>query len=303
MSALQTETLHPKSHGLDTLPGAEVLSVLLEAQVGAVEAVRASLPALERAAELMAECLGKGGRICYAGAGSSALMANADGLELPGTFGIAPGRIGLAMAGGIPTAPPMSGDVEDDVAAGEQIGQGFGKGDLVIAVSASGSTPFALGLAQAAKARGARIVAIANNAPAPLFNIADVCVHLPTPPEVIAGSTRMGAGTAQKVALNLMSTLMGIRLGQVHDGMMVGLVADNDKLRARARAMVAEIAGVSASSAAQALSAAHGAVKPAVLVGLGATAAKAAAILDDTNGNLRAAMTRLRTTGGQTAGN
>lgn len=303
MTAHRTEALHPMAHGLDALPGGEVLSILLDSQEGAIEAVRAALPALERAAELMADCLGMGGRICYAGAGSSALMANADALELPGTFGIRPERISLAMAGGIPTGTAMAGDVEDDAAAGERIGEGLGVGDLVIAVSASGNTPFAVGLAQAAKARGARIVTIANNSPAALFDVADVCVHLSTPPEVIAGSTRMGAGTAQKVALNLMSTLMGIKLGQVHDGMMVGLVADNAKLRARARAMVAEIAGVDASAAKQALSAAHGAVKPAVLVALGASAPQAAAILHDSNGNLRAAMTRLRTNGRSTAGN
>ena len=142
------------------------------------------------------------------------------------------------------------------------------------------------------EAQLAKVIGIANAAGAKLFDHADVAICLPTPPEVIAGSTRMGAGTAQKVALNMMSTLMGIRLGQVHDGMMVGLVADNDKLRARAAAMVARIAGVEAGLAARALDLAQGAVKPAVLIALGQAPEAAQGLLSEANGNLRAAIAR-----------
>mgnify|MGYP000262047156 CR=1 FL=1 len=140
---------------------------------------------------------------------------------------------------------------------------------------------------------GAQVIGISNNAGATLFDHADIAIHAPTPPEVIAGSTRLGAGTAQKVVLNMMSTLMGIRLGHVHDGMMVNLVADNEKLRGRAAGMVAQIANVDTDSAKASLEKAGGVVKLAVLLASGADAAIAGQLLDDTKGNLRAALARL----------
>ena len=297
MSQSVTESLHPAAAGLDALPGAEVLSHLLAAQLAAVDAVTSALPQIETGAAMMAETLRGSGRLVYAGAGSSALMANADGMELPATFGMDPSRILLKMAGGIPVDARMPGNTEDDADEGTRVGANLRSGDLVIAVTASGRTPYPLALAKAAQAQGARVIAIANNQNAPLFDHADLAICLPTPAEVIAGSTRMGAGTAQKVALNLMSTLMGIKLGQVHDGMMVGLVADNAKLRVRAATMLRQITGVDAAAAEASLVAAQGAVKPAVLIALGASPAGAAQLLSETEGNLRAALARLRTAG------
>jgi N-acetylmuramic acid 6-phosphate etherase len=293
-----TERLHPDAAGLDARPGPEILAALLDGQKAAVAAVEPALPALDAAAALMAETLRGGGRLVYAGAGSSALMAVADGLELAGTFGIDPARVRLCMAGGIPQDARMPGATEDDEAEGAARGAAFGAGDLVIAVTASGSTPYPIGLARAARARGARVVAVANNAGAPVFALADVAVCLATPPEVVAGSTRLGAGTAQKVALNLMSTLMGVRLGAVHDGMMVGLRADNAKLRDRARAMVAAIARVAEAEAGAAIAAADGDVRRAVLIAKGAPADVAAALLAEAQGILRAALARWSETGG-----
>lgn len=297
MSQPVTESLHPAAAGLDALPGGEVLALLLAAQVAAVQAVAAALPQIEAGAQLMADTLRGSGRLVFAGAGSSALMANADGMELPGTFGVDPARIVLSMAGGIPTDAHMPGDSEDDAGLGARAGAQFGPGDLVIAVTASGRTPYPLELARAARSRGARVVAMANNAGAPLFDHADVAICLPTPPEMLAGSTRMGAGTAQKVALNMMSTLMGIKLGQVYDGMMVALVADNAKLRARAVAVLCQITGADAILATRSLASATGAVKPAALIALGASPAFAAQLLSETEGNLRAALARLKTAG------
>jgi N-acetylmuramic acid 6-phosphate etherase len=292
-----TEQRHPRAQGLDALPGAEVLAVILDQQARSVAAVADALPQIDRAADLVAAALRGGGRLVYAGAGSSALMANADGLELHGTYGVDPARIRLLMAGGLPVDARMPGETEDDTAAALAGVADLGPADIVIAVTASGRTPFALAAAEGARARGAKVVAIVNNAGAPLFALADVAIHLATPPEVIAGSTRMGAGTAQKVALNMISTLAGIRLGQVHDGMMVGVVADNAKLRARATGMVAAIAGVGPEAARAALHTAGGEVKPAVLVALGETLDSARALLKDAGGNLRAAL-GLRNNGG-----
>ncbi len=297
MQTLTTERLNPSSIGLDMLEADEILRRLLAGQIDAVRAVEASLSQISEGAELMAAALRGGGRLAYAGAGSSALMANADGMELAGTYGVDPQDVLLHMAGGIPTQADMPGDTEDSEAEGAAAGASTTARDVVIAVTASGRTPYALGFARAARANGAKIIAIANNRGAAIFALADVAICLPTPPEIIAGSTRMGAGSAQKVALNLMSTLMGIKLGQVHDGMMIGVVADNDKLRARAAGMVATIAGVDEKTAMTCLQAAGGAVKPAVLISCGASLGEAQAILTDTQGNLRAALARLRTAG------
>lgn len=298
MLSRRTETLHPDAAGLDARPDDEILGLMLDGQLAAVAAVRAALPAIGQAAQLMARTLREGGALVYAGAGSSALMALADAAELGGTFGVPQAQVRLLMAGGVPADARMPGDTEDDAGAAEAAAATLGGNDLLIAVTASGSTPYPFGLARLAQARGIAVVAIANNREAALFAHADVAICLPTPPELVAGSTRLGAATAQKVALNLMSTLMGIRLGQVHDGMMVGLIADNDKLRARAQGIVARIAGVAEAEAGESLARTGGAVKPAVLVARGLAPAGAERLLQETEGNLRAALARLDQTGG-----
>jgi N-acetylmuramic acid 6-phosphate etherase len=298
MAAPVTEQRHPTAPGLDALPGDVVLQHILDQQQAALVAVTAAIPAIDRAARIVADALRAGGQLHYAGAGSSALMACADGLELHGTYGLDPARIHLLMAGGLPVDARMPGDTEDDAGAGAQAAAGIARGDVVIAVTASGSTPYAVAIAQAAQARGAQVVAIANNQGATIFAHADVAIALTTPPEVIAGSTRMGAGTAQKAALNMISTLAGIRLGQVHDGMMVGVVADNAKLRTRAAGMVAAIADVSEDAAQRALVQAKGAVKVAVLLARGLDMDRATAMLNDTDHNLRAALAQMTKSGG-----
>lgn len=302
MSAPTTEQMHPAARGLDLLPDAAILAHLIDGHKAALEAVSPAIPQIAAAARLMAETLHGAGRLYYAGAGSSALMAVSDGLELHGTFGIATDRVVLLMAGGLPRDSRMPGDTEDDAAAALRDAAAIGAGDLVIAVAASGTTPYPIAVAKAARAKGARVIAIANVTAAPIFDRADIAICLPTPPEVLAGSTRMGAGTAQKAALNMISTLAGIRLGQVHDGRMVGLVADNAKLRARAALVVADLAGVTADQAAAALAAAGGAVKPAILIARGAGAGQAAALLDDNDGILRAALAQWEDKGRTGAG-
>jgi N-acetylmuramic acid 6-phosphate etherase len=297
MAAPLTEQRHPAAQGLDALRGDVILRHILDQQQAALASISAAIPAIDRAAQMVADALRAGGHLYYAGAGSSALMACADGLELHGTYGIDPDRIHLLMAGGLPVDARMPGDTEDDASDGTRAAIGIAKGDVVIAVTASGATPYAVAVAQTAQMRGAQVVAIANNAGAAIFAHADVAISLATPPEVIAGSTRMGAGTAQKAALNMISTLAGIRLGQVHDGMMVGVVADNAKLRARAAGMVATIAGVPDDTARHALMQAKGAVKVAVLLARGLDIDTAAALLNDTDQNLRAALARITTRG------
>jgi N-acetylmuramic acid 6-phosphate etherase len=220
-------------------------------------------------------------------------MAAADAQELGGTFSILPAQIRIHMAGGLPTGVEMPGGTEDDTASLDAALTGLSPHDTVIAVSASGTTPFTLAAARIASAAGATVVAIANNPGTALLDAADHPICIATPPEVLSGSTRMGAGTAQKIALNMLSTLMAVRLGHVHDGMMVNLHADNIKLRARAVAIVREVAGVDADTAASALEACGGRVNPAVLIAAkGMPASRANEILRETEGNLRAALAR-----------
>ncbi|NIZ62402.1 N-acetylmuramic acid 6-phosphate etherase [Sedimentitalea sp. CY04] len=294
LASSSTEALHSDAAGLDLRSDAEILSQLLRAQQEALSAMASALPEIAAASELLTESIRKNGCIHYVAAGSSALMGLADGAEIPGTFGIAADRIKIHMAGGVPIDGDMPGHTEDnDVAALAAAGT-VQPNDVVIAISASGSTPYPLRFAQAARERGAAIISIANNASAPLFALADVAIHLNTPPELIAGSTRLGAATSQKVALNMISTLTGIRLGHVFDGMMVNVVADNDKLRARALGIVTCITGVSDNVAQSCLQQANGAVKPAVLLAAGAASPQQAdKLIEQTNGDLRAAMRRL----------
>jgi N-acetylmuramic acid 6-phosphate etherase len=294
MRAARTELLHHRAEGLDALPPHEIAAVLHEAQTAAAKAVGAALPALVGAAGAMAQSLRSGGRLIYVAAGSSGLMAAADALELRGTFGIPTDRIVIRMAGGMPAGSEMPGGVEDDRFQGRAAGLEAAAGDCVIAVAASGATPFTVAAAEAARGRAAAVIGIANNPDGPLLVAASHPVCLPTPPEPLAGSTRMGAGTAQKIALNILSTLMAVELGHVHDGMMVNLIADNEKLRSRAAGIVASIARCPPDTATGALDAAGGSVKFAVLIAAGAgSRERAQALLDENDGRLRAALARL----------
>ncbi len=292
MAVTSTEAPHPLSTGLHLAAPGDVLARALSAQQAALSKVNAALPALEEAAALAARSLQSGGKLGYAGAGSSGLMALADCLELLGTFGIPSDRTPMLFAGGTAALLKMTGGVEDDpaTAAADLARAGLGKGDTLIAVSASGTTPYTLAVVRQAAAQGCKIIGIANVAGNPLLSLCHVPVFLDTGPEIVAGSTRLGAATAQKVALNLISVLLGVQLGHVHDGLMVNVIADNAKLRDRAARIVAQIASVPNDTARQALDATEGAVKPAVLVALGHSAAAARDRLATAEGKLSTAM-------------
>jgi N-acetylmuramic acid 6-phosphate etherase len=297
MTLRRTETPHRHAQGLQALPPRIILARLLEGQQEAAAAVAAALPAIEAAAQLAAEALGAGRRLGYAGAGSSGLMALADALELAGTFGFHADRTPVLVAGGAEALLAMTGAVEDDAGAAlhDLDAAGLSAGDALICVSASGTTPYTLAAARAARDRGMVVIGLANAEGAPLLSLCDRPVLLDTGPEVVAGSTRMGAATAQKIALNMISTLAGLLLGHVHDGEMVNVIADNAKLRDRARRIVAQVSGVPPEAAADALMAAEGAVKPAVLIAAGVSdPAAALRLLADHHGHLGPALAALR---------
>jgi N-acetylmuramic acid 6-phosphate etherase len=292
MADRPTEALHPLSSGLHLAPADLVLARALSAQKAALSAIDPALPDLETAAGAAAGAIRSGGKLAYAGAGSSGLMALADCLELLGTFGIPTDRTPMLFAGGADALLKMTGGVEDDpaLAAADFARAGLGKGDVLIAVSASGSTPYTLAVCDLAARAGVRIVGIANVPDSPLLQAAEIPVLLATGPEIVAGSTRLGAATAQKVALNLISVTLGVLLGHIHDGMMVNVIADNAKLRDRAARIVAQVAGVDTGVARVALNRTNGAVKPAVLVARGAAPETALARLVAAKGHLAEAM-------------
>lgn len=296
MAGKLTEERHPQAAGLDLRSDADILALLAKGQADAAQCVGAAAPAIAQAADLAAQSIRTGGRLIYAAAGSSGLMALADALELPGTYGIARDRIVVLLAGGQEALVDMRGGPEDDGDAARTAVEALAPNDrdCLIAVTASGHTPYPLATVQAARRAGARTIGIANNRGASLFDLVDVGICLETPPEVIAGSTRMGAGTAQKIALNMLSTLMAIRLGHVHDGYMVNVVADNDKLRGRARGIVSSITGSNEAAAAAALAASGGAVKPAILIASGANSlAEAQRLLAMHGGHIRPSLADL----------
>lgn len=297
MASAKTEGRHEHAEGLDERSPVDVLKVLSAAQQSAAAVVDAAIEDIAEAAKLATDALRAGGRLVYVGAGSSGLMAMADALELPGTYGISRDRIVILLAGGAASLEDLAGGYEDDeaLAVADAEAAKIGGGDCVICVTASGSTPYAIAIADYARDHDAQVIALANNPGAPLFAYADISILLQTPPEVVAGSTRMGAGTAQKIAFNMLSTLVGIQLGHVHDGYMVNLKADNIKLKGRASRIVSGISGVGIEEAEQLLDKSEGSVKAAVLIAAGAPdLAAAQAALEKSGQSLRLALKSLR---------
>jgi N-acetylmuramic acid 6-phosphate etherase len=296
MTSPATEIADARYEGLDTWRDDAILAALLEGQQRALNSVAAAIPALSQAARAAADKLAAGGRLIYVAAGSPALMSMADALELPQTYGVPHDRIVLVLADGETIARRLDGRREDDAdaARADLAAVSVGAGDCVIGTSASGTTPYTVAGLEAARAAGAVTVGIAGNAGVRLLQVADIPVLLDAGPEVISGSTRMGAGTAQKAALNMLSTLMGVHLNHVYDGLMVNVVADNDKLRGRAARIVAKITGVEPAEARHALELSGGKVKPAVLIAAGVKSlAEAGRLLGETKGNLRTALSKI----------
>ena len=304
MAETRTEALHQNAEGLDIQAPDAILASLADAQIEAAKVVRQAIPSIARAAEIIAGRLKSGGKLAYAAAGSSGLMALADALELPGTFGIHRDRIAILIAGGDAAFRTLAGGPEDDTeeAATAVANAGIGAGDCLIAVSASGTTPYAVRAIEDARRRGAATIGIANNRDSLLLRQAETAILLETPPELIAGSTRMGAGTAQKIALNMLSTLTAVHLGHVHDGYMVNLMADNIKLRDRAARIVAAVSGRGRDDAARLLEMSGGAVKTAILLAAGADSADAAQkLLEEAGQKLRPALSAIEGSKGRTA--
>ena len=289
---MRTEQISPRYLDLDSWPTAEMIIAMYEGQLAAVAAVRGALNAIAAAVEDAVPALQRGGRIAYIGAGTSGRIGVQDGTELPPTYNWPPDHLIFLMAGGLDALVRSTEQAEDNEAAGAQAvaDAHIGPNDVVIGIAASGTTPFTVGALCGPHAAGAVTIAVANNPGAPLFEGARHRILVDTGSEVVAGSTRMKAGTAQKIVLNLFSTAVMVKLGRVYCGLMVDMRARNAKLLRRAEAIVGEILNCPPSDAARFLTQADGDVKTAVLLGSGANLNEAAELLRRHSGNLRAAI-------------
>jgi N-acetylmuramic acid 6-phosphate etherase len=284
-----TERMGPRFVDLDSWSTSDMIEAMYEGQLVACAAVKPALLAINAAVDDAVPALKRGGRLIYVGAGTSGRIAVQDGTELPPTYNWPRDRLLFVMAGGMQALVQSAEAAEDNDAKGaEAITEAkVDRDDVVVAVAASGTTPFTIGALRAAGARGAVTIAVANNPGAPLFDVARHRILIETGAEVIAGSTRMQAGTAQKIVLNLFSTAVMVKLGRVYRGLMVSMQAGNAKLLRRAEIIVSQIVGCDANDAAQFVKRAEGDVKVAILLGLGWEQTEALEGLLKHDGNLR----------------
>lgn len=293
--AKDTEEAARRFQGLDTWATGEILETLWSSQSRATAACLPVLPVLGQAVDAAAERLSSGnGRLIYTGAGSSGMLAALDASELGPTFGWPSSRLAILLAGGLDLARGLDGGAEDDEGAGRSRIRDIrpGPADVVLGVSASGHSAFTVGSVDEARRHGALTVAISSLAGSPLVQAAEHAVAVLTGAEVLAGSTRLGAGTAQKVILNLFSTAVMVRLGLVFDNLMCNVRPENAKLRQRCAAIISRIASVDEETALKAIDR-YGDIKRAVLGLAGLSDAEASAVLSRARGNLRAALSSL----------
>jgi N-acetylmuramic acid 6-phosphate etherase len=284
-----TEEVDPRFADLDAWSLTSAMEAMWEGQLAAVAAIGHALPAITAATEAAKAALGDHGRIVYVGAGTSARVAVQDGAELMPTFAWPSERVRFIVAGGDSAFVTSIEGAEDDVddAVTQIDAARLTQHDVVIAVAASGTTPFTVAALQQAGSFGAVTIGVANNPGTALLASAKFPILIETGRELIAGSTRMKAGTAQKVVLNLISSGIMLRLGRVYRGMMVNMQPTNAKLKRRAEAMVAQIAHCDPSLAARWLEQAEGDIKTASLLALGVDSVDAETILKNCDGNLR----------------
>ncbi|OLT16408.1 hypothetical protein BJF80_06920 [Serinicoccus sp. CUA-874] len=297
IGALATEGVREDLLDLDERDSAAVLTELWEAEATVAPALLRVVPTVAAAVDDIADRLRGGGRMFYLGAGTPGRLAFVDASELPPTYGTTPDLVRALPAGGVEAMVQAREGAEDDGPAGAEMvrGAGVGPGDVVVGISASGRTPYVLhGLAEASS-RGALTVAVSGNTGARASVGVDHAIEVPTGPEVISGSTRLKAGTAQKMLLGALSTAVMVRLGKTHGPFMVDMQASNVKLRDRAVRMVQRVTGCEAGRATEALEAAGWSTKVAVVMVLGDhDADRARELLAQGGDSVRGALARVR---------
>jgi len=288
-----TEQPNPRSRGLDFKSTREILRLINREDARVAPAVAVELPRIARAVDAIVRALRRGGRLIYVGAGTSGRLAMLDAAECPPTFGVPPRLVQAVMAGGRKALNEAVEGAEDSAAQGARdlTARGITARDVVVGLTASGSTPYVLGALACAKRQGAVTVAVTSNRPSPLARVARITIAPAAGPETITGSTRMKAGTAQKMVLNMLSTATMVRLGHVYDHWMIDVALTNQKLRQRGVRILVGAAGVRVAEAEHVLrQAKHNLRVALVMLKTGTHAAEARRRLKRAKGNLRKAL-------------
>ena len=294
-----TEQRNPRTRGIDSKSALEIVRSIHREDATVNQAVAGALPAISRAVAEIVRSMQSGGRLFYVGAGTSGRLAVLDAAELPPTFGTSPRMVQAVIAGGRRALTHAVEGAEDNGAQGARdlAARKIGRKDAVVGITASGSTPYVLGALEYAKRSGAATVGITSNPRTPITRLAGISIVTPTGPEAITGSTRMKAGTAQKMVLNMLSTAVMIRLGRVHDNWMIGVALTNHKLRARGLRILMDASGATVADATRALrQSGHNMDAAFIILKTRASAQEAKRLLRDTHGNVHNALTRTRQT-------
>ncbi|MEU5614183.1 N-acetylmuramic acid 6-phosphate etherase [Streptomyces sparsogenes] len=297
LDTLTTEAFRPELAEIDRLATLEIARIMNGEDAAVPAAVATQLPRIAAAIDGIAERMARGGRLVYAGAGTAGRLGVLDASECPPTFNTAPGQVVGLIAGG-PAAMVTSAEGAEDskeLAAADLDALGVGADDSVVGISASGRTPYAVGAVEHARRLGALTVGLSCNAGSALAAAAEHGIEVVVGPELLTGSTRLKAGTAQKLVLNMISTITMIKLGKTYGNLMVDVRASNEKLRARSRRIVSLATGAPDPQIEAALAASDGETKHAILAILGhVDATTAARLLSESDGHLRAALEAAR---------
>ena len=293
----RTEQRNPASKNLDCFSVAQIVRLMNREDRKVAMAVGRELPAIARAVEAIVSAIENGGRLFYVGAGSSGRMGVLDAAEIAPTFGTSPGLVQALIAGGRRAVTSAVEGAEDSVRNGEYDlrERKFSGRDILVGIAASGTTPYVLGALKYARKRKATVIALTSNRRMPITRLADIVIAPEVGPEVVTGSTRLKAGTSQKLVLNMLSTAAMVRLGHVYENLMIDAVLTNKKLEDRALRILVEASGKSMSPGRRALRQAGHDIRVAlVILKRGVTAVEAQKLLAEAGGNLRAALGELR---------
>jgi len=288
-----TEARNPRTHGLDTKSTLEILRAIQREDATVAKAVARAIPAIARAVDAIAHALQHGGRLFYVGAGTSGRLAALDAAEIPPTFGTPSRMVQAVIAGGRRALTDAVEGAEDNRAQGARdlAARGVNRIDVVVGITASGSTPYVLGALEFARRHHAVTVGVAANPGTPITRLAKFSIVAESGPEAIAGSTRMKAGTAQKMVLNMLSTAAMVRMGRVYDNWMIGVALTSRKLQARGLQILAQASGATVAEATRALrQSGHNMDVALIMLKNGVTARQAQRRLRGSGGNLRNAL-------------
>jgi len=298
LEKLLTEQSNPASAAIDTLPTAQMLEVINREDQKVAGSVAREIPAIARAVDAIVAAMEGGGRLFYIGAGTSGRLGVLDASECPPTFSVPPELVQGIIAGGEPALSRATETTEDDPAIGARdlAARGFTARDVLVGIAASGRTPYVLGAVGEARRLGALTLGISCTPQSELSRAVDIAIEPLPGPEIVAGSTRMKAGTATKLVLNMLTTGTFIRRGYVYGNLMVNVQPKNTKLRDRARRIVAKAAGVSGERASELLAASGDSVRAAIVMQrAGVDRASAERLLEAAGGRVAAALEKMDT--------